>query len=250
MHFWLGTHQPAWLERLDVPLCVSRRRLAGRKRLPRARVPWVLDSGGYSELDLYGEWTVGPEQYVAEARRFAAEMGQLEWAAPQDWMCEEWILEKTGLPLREHQWRTLASYLTLTDMAPDIPWIPVLQGAATEDYLRHADAYLAAGVELERLPIVGVGSVCRRQAMDEAEVIIRQLQPLNLHGFGFKMTGLRRCWDVLASADSMAWSFAARRQPPLPGCTHKHCNNCIIYALQWRDEVLRIPIGQQRTLRL
>jgi hypothetical protein len=37
----------------------------------------------------------------------------------------------------------------------------------------------------------------------------------------------------------MAWSIAARRRPPLPGCTrHKNCANCSRYALTWRRELL------------
>ena len=56
--FYLGTHHPSWLRKTDVPLFVSRRRLAGLKTLPRARGPWALDSGGFQELILHGEWTV------------------------------------------------------------------------------------------------------------------------------------------------------------------------------------------------
>lgn len=67
--FFLGTHHPNWLRKTDVPLFVSRRRLAGRTRLPRARGVWALDSGGFQELNLHGRWTVTPAHYVAEVRR-------------------------------------------------------------------------------------------------------------------------------------------------------------------------------------
>jgi hypothetical protein len=36
LRFWLGTHQPHWLALTDVPLFVSHRTLAQRRRLPRA----------------------------------------------------------------------------------------------------------------------------------------------------------------------------------------------------------------------
>ena len=37
----------------------------------------------------------------------------------------------------------------------------------------------------------------------------------------------------------MAWSYAARRAPALPGCTgHLNCANCLTYAARWRDRVL------------
>ncbi len=88
MRFWLGVHKPAWLERTSVPLMVSHRILHERRTLPRTRGPWVLDSGGFTELSMYGGWWTTPADYVAAARRYADEIGQLAWAAPQDWMCE------------------------------------------------------------------------------------------------------------------------------------------------------------------
>jgi hypothetical protein len=59
-----------------------------------------------------------------------------------------------------------------------------------------------------------------------------------LHGFGVKKTGLTRYGQALASADSMAWSFDARRRPPMSGCTHATCANCLPFALRWRGEVV------------
>ena len=60
-----------------------------------------------------------------------------------------------------------------------------------------------------------------------------------LHGFGFKIQGLIQCGHLLASADSMAWSYAARRHPPLPGCETRHinCANCPRYAYRWYSHV-------------
>lgn len=54
------------------------------------------------------------------------------------------------------------------------------------------------------------------------------------------MRGLPLSEDALTSADSLAWSFAARRKPPLPECVHdhEHCNNCIRYALRWWHRVM------------
>lgn len=85
--FYLGSQHLSWLRRTDVPLFISRRRLAGRKSLPRARGVWALDSGGFQELNLHGEWTVTVRQYVAEVRRYVQEIGNLRFAATQDWLC-------------------------------------------------------------------------------------------------------------------------------------------------------------------
>lgn len=241
MIFYLGTHQPYWLRTLDVPLFISRRTLCKIRTPPRAKGPWALDSGGFSELSLYGKWTISPQIYAEEVARWHAEIGNLQWAAIMDWMCEPCILEKTGLSLPEHQRRTVASYLELKELDPRLPWVPVLQGWGPRDYLLHQEMYARAGVDLKSLPLVGLGSVCRRQATDTVERLIRQLygEGLKLHGFGFKLSGVRRVARYLASSDSLAWSYQARRSPPLPGCTHKNCANCRTYALWWREKVLR-----------
>lgn len=240
--FFLGTHRPNWLALTDVPLFVSRRRLCDYRTLPRARGAWKLDSGGFSELSMFGHWTVSVAAYVEEVRRFVGQIGGLVWAAAMDWMCEPMILSKTGLTVAEHQARTVANYLDLRERAPDLPWAPVLQGWAMDDYRRHVDQYDRAGVDLRAVPEVGIGSVCRRQHTAPVEDLIRALsrQGLRLHGFGFKVLGLTRLGSVLASADSMAWSFRARREgrPMCGSARHKNCANCLTFALSWRERVL------------
>jgi hypothetical protein len=113
---------------------------------------------------------------------------------------------------------------------------------------RHTEAYLAAGVDLTAEPLVGLGSVCRRQATSEIDRIVTMLagQGLRLHGFGVKTAGLSRYGWALASADSLAWSYAARREPALPGHRHKNCANCLTYALAWRERVVRQPLGHHQ----
>jgi hypothetical protein len=51
--------------------------------------------------------------------------------------------------------------------------------------------------------------------------------------------GLARYAGYLASADSLAWSFDARRADPMPGCRHASCATCLRYAGAWRQRVLR-----------
>lgn len=239
--FYLGTHRPNWLGLTDVPLFVSRRRLCDRTSLPRALGPCVIDSGGYIELNLHGRWTVTERAYAAEARRYVEEISNVAWLAPLDWMCEPHVLAKTGLDVPEHQARTIASFLKLRELAPDLPWAPVLQGWTLADYRRHVDAYDRAGVDLRAQPIVGIGSVCRRQATSEIVPIVRTIANLGirLHGFGVKTTGLEQVASSFASADSMAWSFVARKRPiRLTGHSHMNCANCLPWALQWREGVL------------
>ena len=242
--FYLGTHHPGWLATTGLPLFISDRRLRTYKTLPRATAAWALDSGGFTELSTDGTWDHGPtpRQYADRIRRYRDQIGHLAWAAPQDWMCEPAILARTGLTIPEHQQRTITSVVRLRDLDPALPVIPVLQGWTVSDYLRCADAYGKAGINLAAEPLVGLGSVCRRQASTGTELIIRALHAHGitaLHGFGVKISGLIRCGHLLTSADSMAWSFAARRQPPLPGCgtRHRNCANCLRYATTWYTRV-------------
>lgn len=263
VRFLLGTHMPNWLRRahLDgpqshpVPLFISDRRLRGYRTLPRAVTSWALDSGGFTELSTHGSWDLGPTpaQYVARIRRYRDEIGHLAWAAPQDWMCEPWITAKTGLSVTEHHRRTVDNLLQLRSLADDLPIIPVVQGETPEDYRRCADLYARAGIDLTTEPLVGVGSVCRRQNTIAAGHILTALHSLGvtrLHGFGFKILGLRRYGHLLTSADSMAWSIAARREPSLPDCTgHINCANCPRYAYRWRQHVTApLPCDRQPAL--
>lgn len=238
MRFYLGTHQPHWLWELGLPFFVSHRRLKDRKTFGRALGPWCLDSGGFTELSQFGEWRSSPGEYAEAVNRYQDEIGNLVWAAPQDWMCEPHVLNMTGLTVREHQERTVENYLSLTELGG--PYIPVLQGWHLDDYLQCVDLYGEAGIDLTQEPVVGVGSVCRRQGTADACEVFTQLADLGIksHGFGVKVTGLREYGHLLVSADSMAWSYAARYQPALPGCRgHKNCANCRRFAIRWWADI-------------
>jgi len=251
--FWLGSHVMAHIDRTSVPLFVSFRQLRGRRKPFKQTGPVAIDSGGFSELSLFGEWTISPIEYVRELRRLRDEVGlNFEWAAGQDWMCEPHMIEKTGLSVAIHQARTIDNFMTLRFLAPELAFVPVLQGQTLADYLDHAAQFERAGFDLRAQPLVGVGSVCRRQASAEIEGIMRGLSSmgLKLHGFGVKKQGLARYSDCLESSDSLAWSMAARRsQSRCLECEQenrpvKNCANCLKYALAWRADLLRCLNGR------
>ena len=243
MNFWLGVHHADWLERTDVPSMVSFRTLRNRKSMPRALGPWVQDSGGFTELSMHGGYQTSARRYAERTRVHMAQIGNLHWSAVQDWMCEDMVLEKTGLDIAEHQRRTVESYLDLRELAPDVPWMPVLQGQVLDDYLRHVDMHLAAGIDLHLMPVVGLGTVCRRQHTMVAVRLVQGLARLGLklHGFGLKITALLRLCTQLAGADSMAWSLDGR-YPQGGRCKrvrdHNKCSGCLDYALLWRQRLL------------
>ena len=241
MRFHLGadTH---WLGVAGVPLFVSHRRLARQNSWARAWCGWALDSGAFTEVAQLGGYTTTPQEYVRAIARYAQEIGNLEWAAPQDHMCEPWVLERSRIAstVQAAQRWTVDNFLTLRSLDPAVPVIPVLQGQALDDYWRHVDAYLAAGVDLFAERLVGVGSVCRRQATSDIAELIASLNGagLSLHGFGVKGHGLRRYGWCLASADSMAWSYTGRQIRPCPHRGRASCSNCLEHAMEWRAAVL------------
>lgn len=85
--------------------------------------------------------------------------------------------------------------------------------------LRKIDDHKRTEEELKPGMWVGVGSVCKRQGDPRAimavlQAIAAERPDLLLHGFGVKITSLVHpgVRALLATADSMAWSFAARKQ--------------------------------------
>lgn len=254
--YYLGSHQPHWLAKAGVPLFISHRRLAGRKTLPRAAAEWALDSGAFSELALYGKWKTTVQQYHRAVRRYDDEIGRLSFAAPLDLMCEPQMLAKTGMTVQEHQRRTVENFVELHALWDgkdyDNPYIPVIQGWLPDDYSRCLDMYADYGIDLAAFPIVGVGSVCRRQASSQIDAVIstilRRDPEMPLHAFGVKVGGLKIYGDKITTCDSMSWSLMARREPPMPGHTHASCANCLEYALAWRDRVLAVRPSRQLSL--
>jgi hypothetical protein len=240
--FLLGTHQPTWLRHVDIPLFVSHTRLHRQRRLPRAHCQWALDSGAFSEIAIHGEYRTTPRQYATAVARYRDEIGNLDWAAPQDHMCEPSVLARSNIAgtVTEAQDWTVRNVLTLRSLDPDLPIIPVLQGQTLADYRRHVDAYNRAGLDLAGAALVGLGSVCRRQATTEIAELVAALAAdgLRLHGFGVKTSGLARYGWCLASADSLAWSYRGRRIRPCPHTGAVSCANCLPHALAWRQRII------------
>ncbi len=255
--FFLGAPNPAWLWRYpDVPLFVSRRQMP-KSKFQRAVTNWALDSGGFTELQQYGMWTIDAHEYGVLIDRYHRNVGRLLWAAPQDWMCEPIVIHGgyvggqrfagTGLSVREHQIRTVENFLELEGSC-QVPIIPVIQGFSIDEYHDCIELYVRNGVDLTTYPTVGVGSICRRQATQEACDILKSIcqRGINIHGFGLKREALKNVVSSLVSADSMAWSFNARRAGPATcgkinsrtGEPIKNCANCYHAALEWYEKTM------------
>ena len=250
MEFYLGTHQPNWLTRTRVPLFVSFRRLHSYKHLPRSKSGWAMDSGGFSEILTQGRWTITSRQYAEGVRRIAHEVGNMRWATIQDWVCSPGALRSSGLSLRMHQRKTVQSLESLRTLAPEMAWLPVLQGWNVESYITHLKMYRDFGFALEKEPLVGVGSFAARQRSKELNLALSVLhhEGIRIHAFGLSSLGLMRVHRFICSADSMVWSYVARRRrlkhTKCQG-THSVCNNCLDFALAWRRELLSQVTGRK-----
>ncbi|MEV4055130.1 hypothetical protein AB0J55_28350 [Amycolatopsis sp. NPDC049688] len=155
-------------------------------------------------------------------------------------MCESTILARTGLDVAQHQELTISNYLELRSFDAELPFMPVLQGQSIDDYHRCADRYEQRGVDLATAPWwVSAVSADASTPPKSSRYCARSHSGYRLHAFGAKYLGLARYADIIASSNSLAWSFAARWQPPLSECHgHRRCNNCVTFALRWRRKVL------------
>ena len=222
---YVGIHVVSFAARLE--RCMISYNKLERRREPFAAGRWILDSGAFTRITS-GRGHAPPDEYARAIDRWA-DCGTLEAAVSQDWMCEPFVLEITGLSVREHQRLTTANYLDLRERV-EAYVMPVVQGYTPKEYARHADELAP---HLEEGAWVGLGSVCKRQGSpDQLSAIISavlDVRPdLRLHGFGVKRTALERL-DIssrLWSVDSMAWSFAGRRETP-------QRQNDLAYAQEW-----------------
>lgn len=241
MSFLVGIPEPSWAHRFE-EVFISIARLRRRKAAflpPRRR--WAMDSAGFTEVALNGGYQTSPATFAEEAADWVTRVPGCCFVASQDFMCEPFVLAKTGLTVPEHQRLTVdrfdaisARWAQLVGDGP--PILPVLQGYMPDEYLRHLEDY---GDRIGHGAWVGVGSVCKRQGnisliRELLGAIKRERPDLRLHGFGVKITALQDplIREQLFSADSMAWSFEARkvgqRERQLTGSTQRSPNN-------WRE---------------
>lgn len=218
--FYVGLHKPHHAQRFDRCM-ISVNTLRARAGYFGVG-EWMMDSGAFTKVTRDGGYLEPPEAYATEALKWAW-LGRLVAVVSEDYMCEPFVLEKTGLSVPEHQRLTVDRYCALRRLLPyRLHVMPVLQGYTPSEY---ADCVRQYGDLLTPGMWVGVGSVCKRNAKASAIVAvlraIKAVRPdLRLHGFGIKLTSLAdaQVTRMLDSADSMAWSFSARKQGRNQNC--------------------------------
>lgn len=199
MRLFVGLHQPSDLKHFNNAF-ISINRLRGkwgRKAPLDRRSRKVIDSGAFTELDKFGRYRHSVEQYADDAAPWCDDT--VEAIVAQDYMCEPFILAKTGMTVADHQRLTIERYDELLNYWTLVKGkrthvMPVLQGWTVEDYVTHLRAY---GDRLTPGMWVGVGSVCKRQKNPKLIVAIlraiKEVRPdLRLHGFWREAYGAHR----------------------------------------------------------
>ena len=132
--FYAGLHQPADSVHFERAF-ISVNRVRGRRK-PVPVSDWILDSGAFRELEGFGGYRHEPAEYAAEVNRLALINPGLRVAVSQDWMCEPFMLAKTGLDVAEHQRLTIERYDALLPLV-NIYLMPVLQGYLLQSIRSH-----------------------------------------------------------------------------------------------------------------
>jgi hypothetical protein len=178
-----------------------------------------LDSAGFTASALYGDyrWTVREYYDLVCA-------GPWTWHSAMDLCVEDEVAGDAGTR-RLRIDMTIARYFECRNEASKrgchAP-VPVLQGRFADEYVRCAEVM---GIPAD-VPLVGVGSVCRRHLHGPDGLIAivaaldRALVPgVGLHLYGAKGGALRALRERgllhrIRSVDSMAWDYSVRRSTP------------------------------------
>lgn len=191
MNFFVGLHHPSDAKHFDRSF-ISVNTLKNRRSDFQVG-EWMMDSGAFRTIQMHGGYPEPVEAYANQVKRWST-CGKLLAAVTQDYMCEPFMLQITGLSVPDHQRLTVERFDGLLRCETGCYIMPVLQGYAPEEYVQHISQY---GERLQNGAWVGVGSVCKRNSnpraiLDVLTAIKTERPDLRLHGFGLKTIALSR----------------------------------------------------------
>jgi len=181
-----------------------------RVRRPPSNVKTMcIDSGGFTAARRWGRYPWSVEQYVEFIRAVSRDV-PLDFCAILDYACEPSVDRSTLETNQERIVATIRNEARCYEAAPDLPWLPVLQG----DTLEERSFDLAIRKEVGMLPAgyAGIGSICGRGAVAARRVVkfyADQLPGRVFHGFGMHICALDddAVYAVVKSWDSYAWTW-------------------------------------------
>ncbi|MBN3761315.1 hypothetical protein [Burkholderia sp. Ac-20365] len=217
---------------------------------------WALDSAGFTAVQNWsrkgtqpGMAGVYPWTY-SDYLTLAAEM-RPTWASQPDLCCEpeatgsdeevDFRIRATGTLLFGclqvlYDWQEQLCKDTPACVVQDMlrPVVPVIQGWTRTQYLRSLELMLEVWGYWEPWvappALIGIGSVCRRDVHHPEHGLLAILTALErhlpkgmkVHLFGVKGAAIEyvRMFDFVASYDSMAWDFSARKKAHQQGISN------------------------------
>lgn len=186
-----------------------------RKRFNISRPPAdhiesiVVDPGGFTAARRWGSFPWTPSQLVDWVREESRDV-VLDWCAVMDYACEPNV-NRSILPTnRARIEATIENEIACKEAAPDLPWLPVLQGDNLVE--RAYDLDRRRGLNLLPDDYAGIGSVCGRGAGGAKRVVKfynDQLPGVKYHGFGMHIQALDddSVYSAVRSWDSYGWNW-------------------------------------------
>lgn len=169
----------------------------------------TIDPGGFTAARRWGKYPWSISQLVDWIRAESRDV-ILDWCAVMDYACEPNV-NRSILPTnKERIEATMENEILCKQAAPDLPWLPVLQG----DNLIERDYDLSRRRELGLIPAdyAGIGSVCGRGAAGAMRVIKfynDRLPNVKFHAFGMHIQALDddAVFSAVRSWDSYGWNW-------------------------------------------
>lgn len=184
-----------------------------RFRVIRPPADWVesacVDSGGFAIMQKFGKYPWSVSQYSDFIWDVTRDV-RLDFSAIMDYACEPSVNREVYRSNKERIKATIRNEAECMRVAPDLPWLPVLQG----DSLTERAFDIAIRRRMAMLPInyAGIGSVCGRGKAGAIEAILfyrDQLPSLKHHCFGMHIQALDNdiVFDTVKSWDSYGWNW-------------------------------------------
>jgi len=176
-----------------------------------------------------------------------------------DYACEPSVDRSTYRTNRERIKATIRNEAACIAVAPDLPWLPVLQGDSLEE--RAFDLALRERIGMLPTDYAGIGSVCGRGAVAARDVVkfyADRLPGVQYHGFGMHVQALDddAVFAMLRSWDSYGWNWGrGQKDVDRPAeCYHREGESWSEYTQRlaqfyWRETVCpRLDAPRQLTL--
>lgn len=184
--------------------------------LARTRLPegfpdrLILDSGGYSFFSRWGDYPFSIEDYVGLAH-LLQDKYPLYRVATLDYPCEPDIDRSHLMTNEDRIKKTVSNAVECMHTDQNLPWLPVIQGYTTNEFLSCIDLYEEVGITSDYWAI---GSICSRKGnpLELRKIItsIKEQHPNGkLHAFGLGIPFLRdpQIFQAIYSSDSAAWNW-------------------------------------------